>query len=88
MSHRVDAQTVCEAKKPAAGAQARVVRAVEQVLSQAPKEQDVAMIGHDGTGTLLYCYLAGVPISRQYDLQSVVNTVTAAAKWYAWPVCG
>lgn len=51
----------------AADAQARIVRAVEQVLSQAPDEQDVAMIGHGATGTLLYCHLARLPISRQYD---------------------
>ena len=35
----------------AAAARARIVRAVEQVLSQAHEEQDVAMIGHGGTGT-------------------------------------
>jgi hypothetical protein len=41
--------------------------AAEQVLSQAPEEQDAAMIGHGSAGTLLYCHLVRVPISRQYD---------------------
>ncbi|HJU20735.1 MAG TPA: GNAT family N-acetyltransferase [Stellaceae bacterium] len=50
-----------------ADAQARIVRAVEQVMLQAPDEGDVAIIGHGGTGTLLYCHLAGIPISRDYD---------------------
>jgi broad specificity phosphatase PhoE len=63
----------------AADAQARIVRAVEQVLSQAPEEQDVAMVGHGGTGTLLYCYLAGVSISRQYDQPS-----TNGGNWFGF----
>jgi broad specificity phosphatase PhoE len=61
----------------AADAQARIVGAVEQVLSQAPDEHDVAMIGHGGTGTLLYCHLAGVPISRQYD-----QPATNGGNWF------
>jgi broad specificity phosphatase PhoE len=28
---------------------------------------DVAMVAHGGTGTLLLCHLAGVPISRDWD---------------------
>jgi broad specificity phosphatase PhoE len=43
----------------AADAQARIVRAVDRIVSQTPAEGDVAIIGHGGTGTLLYCHLAG-----------------------------
>jgi broad specificity phosphatase PhoE len=46
----------------AADAQVRIIRAVERVLSQAPDNDDIAIIGHGGTGTLLLCHLAGVPI--------------------------
>ncbi|MBB3218251.1 broad specificity phosphatase PhoE [Ochrobactrum sp. RC6B] len=28
---------------------------------------DTAIVGHGGSGTILLCYLAGLPISRQYD---------------------
>ncbi|WP_247881945.1 histidine phosphatase family protein [Brucella intermedia] len=28
---------------------------------------DTAIIGHGGSGTILLCYLAGLPIGRQYD---------------------
>jgi broad specificity phosphatase PhoE len=60
-------QTSVRGWEPAADAQARIVRAVEQVISQAPDNDDVAIVGHGGTGTLLYCHLAGVPISRHHD---------------------
>ena len=50
----------------AAAAQARIVGAVEQLLS-ANFDSDIAIIGHGGTGTLLYCHLAGLPISRRFD---------------------
>ena len=63
----------------AADAQARIVGAVEQVLLQAPDEHDVAIIGHGGTGTLLYCHLAGVPISRQYD-----QPATNGGNWFGF----
>jgi broad specificity phosphatase PhoE len=51
----------------AVDAQARIIRAVEQVISRAPGNGDVAIVGHGGTGTLLYCHLAGIPISRRHD---------------------
>jgi broad specificity phosphatase PhoE len=53
--------------EPAADAQARIVHAVEQVISQASDNGDIAIIGHGGTGTLLYCHLAGLPISRRHE---------------------
>jgi len=50
----------------ATDAQARIVRAVEQIMSQA-HNADIAIVGHGGTGTLLYCHFAGVPICRRFD---------------------
>ena len=44
-------------------AQARVVRAVESIESNAT----VAIVAHGAVGTLLYCHLAGEPISRRWD---------------------
>jgi Histidine phosphatase superfamily (branch 1) len=44
--------------EPAARAQARIVGAVERVASH-PPDDDLAIVGHGGTGTLLYCHLAG-----------------------------
>ena len=60
-------QTSVRGWEPAADAQARIVHAVEQVISQASDDGDVAIIGHGGTGTLLYCHLAGLPISRRHE---------------------
>jgi broad specificity phosphatase PhoE len=60
-------QTSVRGWEPAADAQARIIRAVEQVIAQAPLTGDVAIVGHGGTGTLLYCHLARVPISGRYD---------------------
>jgi broad specificity phosphatase PhoE len=51
----------------AADAQARIVRAVDRIVPQTPADGDVAIVGHGGTGTLLYCHLAGLPIDRRYD---------------------
>ena len=50
----------------AASAQARICRAVEAALKLAPPG-DVLFCGHGAVGTLLYCAMAGLPISRQYD---------------------
>ena len=45
-------------------AQARIVRAVEQL----PKcDGSIAIVSHGAVGTLLYCHLAGEPIARRRD---------------------
>ena len=50
----------------AAHAQQRVVRGFETCLSMAAKG-DILFVGHGAVGTLLYCHLAGLPISRMHD---------------------
>ncbi|MFV2054379.1 histidine phosphatase family protein [Aliiroseovarius sp. YM-037] len=50
----------------ATAAQARIVGEVQVSLPDAPNG-DVLFVGHGGVGTLLYCHLASVPISRKYD---------------------
>jgi broad specificity phosphatase PhoE len=66
--------------EPAANAQARIVRAIEQVVAQAPEPAaDIAILGHGGTGTLLYCHLAGLPIDRRYD-----QPATNGGNWFAF----
>jgi hypothetical protein len=47
--------------EPAADAQARIVGAVEQAMSQTLEHVNIAIVVHGGTGTLLYCHLAGLP---------------------------
>lgn len=49
----------------AVDAQARIVRAVEEVMAQA--HGAVIFVGHGGVGTLLLCALTGAPISRAHD---------------------
>lgn len=56
----------------AVDAQARIVRAFEAVLAEAP-EGDVAIVGHGGVGTLLYCHLAKLAIDRRHDQKSQGN---------------
>ena len=65
--------------EPAADAQARIIGAVDDALSQAPAHDNIAIVGHGGTGTLLYCHLAGLPIDRQYDQPS-----TNGGNWFAF----
>src|SRR5205085_8614781 len=55
--------------EPAVVAQARIVRAVEEILMRAPSECDMAIVGHGGTGTLLYCHLVG-PVMRDWRAAS------------------
>lgn len=50
----------------AADAQRRVVAAFDAIVA-APTEGDIAIVAHGGVGTLLYCHLAGLAISRAHD---------------------
>lgn len=50
----------------ARAAQVRIVREVAHCLRQYP-EGNILITGHGGVGTLLYCHLAGLPISRAHD---------------------
>lgn len=47
-------------------AQARIVAEVETCLRLYP-QGDVLFVGHGAVGTLLYCHLCDLPISRAYD---------------------
>jgi broad specificity phosphatase PhoE len=47
-------------------AQARIVREVECVLSR-EAAGDVLFVGHGAAGTLLFCHVAGIAISRVHD---------------------
>ena len=48
-------------------AQVRVVQAVEQIDKQDKTAGAIAIVAHGAVGTLLYCHLAGEPISRRWD---------------------
>jgi broad specificity phosphatase PhoE len=65
--------------EPAVIAEARIVCAVEQIVSQASDDGHLAIVGHGGTGTLLYCHLAGLPIDRRYD-----QPATNGGNWFAF----
>jgi broad specificity phosphatase PhoE len=51
----------------AVDAQRRVVAAAGRVLAAHDGPGALAIVSHGAVGTLLYCHLAGVPISRQWD---------------------
>ncbi|HNW03526.1 MAG TPA: histidine phosphatase family protein [Burkholderiaceae bacterium] len=63
-------QTSVRGWERAVDAQARMVKAVEQVaaleLARA-KPDGVAIVSHGAVGTLLYCHLTGQAISRRWD---------------------
>ena len=72
-------QTSVRGWEPAADAQARIVCAVERIVSPAFGNGDLAIVGHGATGTLLYCRLAGRPIDRRYD-----QPATNGGNWFAF----
>jgi broad specificity phosphatase PhoE len=51
----------------AVDAQARIVRAVESIAANDKTAGAIAIVSHGAVGTLLYCHLAGEPISRRRD---------------------
>ena len=51
----------------AVDAQRRIIAGTKAVLRVKPSEGDVAIVAHGGTGALLLCHIAGVPISRGWD---------------------
>jgi broad specificity phosphatase PhoE len=51
----------------AAAAQARIVAAVTRIVQADGSDGHVAFVSHGAVGTLLYCHLAGEPISRTRD---------------------
>ncbi|MBB3655942.1 broad specificity phosphatase PhoE [Rhizobium sp. BK650] len=48
-------------------AQARIVSAVEAILSSHDQNAPIAFVGHGGVGTLLKCHLMSAPIARDRD---------------------
>ena len=56
----------------AVDAQARICSGVSDIMDAAAKAQhkNIIICGHGATGTLLYCALAGLPVSRHYDQPS------------------
>ena len=51
----------------AAAAQARIVKAVSKIAASESSAGAIALVSHGAVGTLLYCALAGRPISRSWD---------------------
>src|SRR5690348_12712218 len=51
----------------AVDAQRRIIAGTKALLRAEPVNGNVAIVAHGGTGTLLLCHLAGVPISREWD---------------------
>jgi broad specificity phosphatase PhoE len=72
-------QTSVRGWEPAAHAQTRIIQAVKLAILQTSEKGDIAIVGHGGTGTLLYCHLADVPISRQHEQPS-----TNGGNWFAF----
>jgi broad specificity phosphatase PhoE len=72
-------------------AQRRVVAAFDAITT-APTAGDTAILSHGGVGTLLYCHLAGIDISRGYDQPSQGHfwscTLPSRAILHAWKPIG
>lgn len=48
-------------------AQARIVHAVTELVTTDASNGPIAIVSHGAVGTLLYCHLAGLEISRRWD---------------------
>ncbi|WP_223421321.1 histidine phosphatase family protein [Tateyamaria pelophila] len=55
-----------EGWEAAADAQARIVACIDRVLADSPPG-DLVVVGHGAVGTLLFCALSGIAISRDHD---------------------
>jgi broad specificity phosphatase PhoE len=69
----------------AAAAQARIVAAVTRIadaVQREPRAGALAFVSHGAVGTLLWCHLAGEPISRARD-----QPANGGGNWFAfdWP---
>lgn len=69
----------------AAAAQARIVAAVARIAEATDRERvqgTLALVSHGAVGTLLWCHLAGEPISRRRD-----QPANGGGHWFAfdWP---
>jgi broad specificity phosphatase PhoE len=66
----------------AAAAQARIVSAVTRIADSDRSGGTLAFVSHGAVGTLLYCHLAGEPISRTRD-----QPPNGGGNWFAfdWP---
>jgi broad specificity phosphatase PhoE len=51
----------------AVDAQSRIVHAVTQISHKDQTHGSIAIVSHGAVGTLLYCFLTGRAISRQWD---------------------
>jgi len=51
----------------AVDAQARIIKATDEVLGNHDGGTPILFVGHGGVGTLLKCHLGGFPISRLHD---------------------
>jgi broad specificity phosphatase PhoE len=51
----------------ARAAQSRIVQAVRTIVATDDTSGDIAIVSHGAVGTLLFCHLAGEPISRTRD---------------------
>ncbi len=61
-----DPEVSVEGWERAVDAQARIVTGLADLLDPGT-DRDVVVVGHGGVGTLWYCALAGVAISRDHD---------------------
>lgn len=69
-------------------AQQRIVAEVKACLSS-NISGDILFVGHGGVGTLLFCFLAQIPINREYDqapgggnyFQFPTNALTPTGEW-------
>lgn len=69
----------------AAAAQARIVAAVTRIAEAADRDGvagTLAFVSHGAVGTLLWCHLAGEPISRRFD-----QPANGGGNWFGfdWP---
>lgn len=65
----------------ALAAQSRITSAIEQIVSKDGTTGNIAVVSHGAVGTLLYCKLAGEPISRRRD-----QPANGGGNYFAFPI--
>lgn len=69
----------------AAQAQGRIVQAVASIAAADTSQGSVAIVSHGAVGALLYCHVAGLPISRRWDQPANGGGNYFALTWSAAP---
>lgn len=71
----------------AQAAQTRIVGTLSKINQEHSSNDPLAIVSHGAVGTLLYCYLSGIPIDRHWDQPGTGGGNYLKVQMSAEPVC-